>query len=131
MSGHAGEIYALRFSAQDQGRREAAWRVLCEDFFARYVPADGTVIDVGAGDGLFLRHIRAGRRIAVDESRRVRALAAEGIEVRRRRRSPSRRASRAWRISSSSRTCWSTFRARPRWSTRCASATARSARAAA
>ena len=82
MSGHAGEIYALRFSAQDQGRRAAAWRVLCEDVFSRYVPAGGTVIDVGAGDGLFLRHIRAGRRIAVDESSRVRALAAEGIEVR-------------------------------------------------
>jgi hypothetical protein len=38
MSGHAGEIYALR-SAQDQAPRAAAWRVLCEDVFcATYRP---------------------------------------------------------------------------------------------
>jgi SAM-dependent methyltransferase len=76
------ELYAQRFSAADQARREAVWLVLCTDFFQRYVPAGATVVDVGAGDGLFLRNIRAGRRIAVDTGERVRALAGEGIEVR-------------------------------------------------
>lgn len=78
----AGELYGHRFSADDQRRREAAWQVLCHDFLQRYVRADATVIDVGAGDGLFLRHVHAGRRIAVDASERVAALAAHGIEVR-------------------------------------------------
>jgi SAM-dependent methyltransferase len=82
MKGQADELYALRFSPQDQSRREAAWRVLCSQFFDRFVPEGGTVIDVGAGDGLFSRHICAGRRIAVDESPRVKSLAGEGIEVR-------------------------------------------------
>jgi SAM-dependent methyltransferase len=76
------ELYALRFSAKDQDRREAAWEALCSAFFQRFVPPEGTVVDVGAGDGLFIRHIRARRRIAVDASERVRALAAEGVEVR-------------------------------------------------
>jgi SAM-dependent methyltransferase len=75
-------LYAHRFSAADQARREAVWPVLCTDFFQRYVGAGATVIDVGAGDGLFLRNIRARRRIAVDTGERVRALADEGIEVR-------------------------------------------------
>jgi SAM-dependent methyltransferase len=82
MKGQADELYALRFSAQDQNRREAAWSALCGEFFDRFVPEDGTVVDVGAGDGLFSRHIRAARRIAVDESPRVKRLAAEGVEVR-------------------------------------------------
>ena len=75
-------LYAHRFSAADQARREAVWPVLCTDFFQRYVRAESTVIDLGAGDGLFLRNIHAGRRIAVDTGERVRALADEGIEVR-------------------------------------------------
>jgi SAM-dependent methyltransferase len=79
----ASELYALRFSVGDQARREASWRVLCSDFLARYVDEAGTVVDVGAGDGLFSRNIRAARRIAVDDSARVEVLAREGIEVRR------------------------------------------------
>jgi SAM-dependent methyltransferase len=83
MKDEASELYALRFSPDDQTRREASWRVLCADFLARYVDQNGTVIDVGAGDGLFSRNIRAARRIAVDDSSRVEVLAREGIEVRR------------------------------------------------
>lgn len=78
----AALLYAQRFSEGDRERREAAWAVLCRDFFQRYVPAGATVIDVGAGDGLFLRHIEAGRRIAVDTSERAAELAQRGIEVR-------------------------------------------------
>lgn len=82
MKDEASQLYALRFSADDHARREAAWRVLCSDFLSRYVPENGTVVDVGAGDGLFSRNIRAARRVAVDDSTRVEALKGSGIEVR-------------------------------------------------
>jgi SAM-dependent methyltransferase len=76
------ELYAQRFSAEDLDRREALWSVLARQFFSRYLPADGTAIDVGAGDGLFLRHLPAGRRIAVDPNPRIPGLEGTGIELR-------------------------------------------------
>ena len=81
MEGSDG-LYTHRFSAADQARREAVRVVLCADFLQHYVGEGDTVVDVGAGDGLLVRNIRAKRRIAVDTGERVRAFAAEGIEVR-------------------------------------------------
>jgi SAM-dependent methyltransferase len=46
--------------------RDSVWRVLVDDFFQRYVAPDATVLDLGAGWGEFIRHIRAKRRIAMD-----------------------------------------------------------------
>jgi SAM-dependent methyltransferase len=77
-----GALLAARFSERELRVREGTWRVLCADFLQRYVAPGATVVDVGAGDGLFLRHIRAGRRIAVDVAASIEALAREGIEVR-------------------------------------------------
>src|SRR5205823_891260 len=47
----------------------------------QYVRPDHTVVDLGAGDGLFITNIAARRRIAVDLSSHVQALANHGIEV--------------------------------------------------
>ncbi len=74
-------LYALRFSPTERAAHERLWRVLCEHSLARYVPADATVVDVGAGGCGFINHIRAKRRIAVDLDPRVRERAAPGVEV--------------------------------------------------
>jgi hypothetical protein len=62
-------FYATRFPEADRGAKDAIWRVLCPHFFQRYVKADDVVVDIGAGFGEFLRHIRCGTRIAVDVER--------------------------------------------------------------
>jgi len=59
-------VYAARFPTADRGAKDAIWQVLCRRFFQRYVDASDVVLDLGAGFGEFLRHIRCGRRIAVD-----------------------------------------------------------------
>ena len=74
-------LYALRFSTAEREANEQLWRVLCDSFLSRYVPADATVADVGAGGCGFINHIRAKRRIAVDLDPRVRERAAPGVEV--------------------------------------------------
>jgi len=74
-------IYNSRFSSEEDASREIVWRVLCEEFFPKYVNEKDTVLDLGAGDGKFIRHIRAARKIAVDLSPHVKALEKEGIEV--------------------------------------------------
>lgn len=64
--GDLAALYRARFSDADLVRKDAIWKVLCERFFQRYVRPDATVLDIACGHGEFLRHIRAGRRIAVD-----------------------------------------------------------------
>jgi len=59
-------VYAARFPAADREAKDAVWQVLCRRFFQRYVDASDVVLDLGAGFGEFLRHIRCARRIAVD-----------------------------------------------------------------
>ncbi len=79
--GKENKIYTQRFSEKEQATREATWKVLCEDFFSKYISKDSTVIDIGAGDSLFLKNISAKRKIAVDLSEHVLELEDIGVEV--------------------------------------------------
>jgi SAM-dependent methyltransferase len=46
--------------------RQAVWAVLTRDFFQQFVPAAGTVLDVGCGWGEFVNNIRARKKLAMD-----------------------------------------------------------------
>lgn len=46
--------------------RNAVWAELCSSFFQHYVAVDADVLDLGAGWGEFIRHIRAGHKWAMD-----------------------------------------------------------------
>ena len=46
--------------------RDAVWKVLCREFFSRYVPASATVLDLGAGWGEFIRNVEAREKLAMD-----------------------------------------------------------------
>ena len=48
-------------------RREVLWKTLCEACFRRLVPPAACVLELGAGYGYFINHIRCNRRIAVDK----------------------------------------------------------------
>jgi SAM-dependent methyltransferase len=74
-------LYSHRFSAAEQAAKAKVWKVLCETFFARYVPPGATVLDLGAGDCVFINQIRAARRIAIDLNPDTARRAADGVEV--------------------------------------------------
>jgi SAM-dependent methyltransferase len=74
-------IYANRFPERERAAKTRLWRTLCDAFFSRYVPADGAVLDVGAGYCDFVNHVRARRRIAVDLNPETARAAAPGVEV--------------------------------------------------
>lgn len=59
-------LYRLRFSDADCRAKAAVWKILVEEFFQRWVPADATVLDLGCGYGEFLNHLCCARRIGVD-----------------------------------------------------------------
>ena len=66
MADDVARLYRHRFSAQEQIAKDRIWQVLVERFFQRYVAPDSTVLDLACGYGEFIRHVRAGRKIAVD-----------------------------------------------------------------
>lgn len=74
-------LYRQRFLDKDREAKEQVWRVLCSQFFSRYVAHTDTVIDIGAGYCEFSNNIRAARRIAVDANPELEACAAEGVET--------------------------------------------------
>jgi SAM-dependent methyltransferase len=74
-------IYSHRFTEADRARKARVCRIICEDFLARYVPREGTVLDIGAGYCEFVNHIAARRRIAVDLNPDTVRAAAPGVEV--------------------------------------------------
>jgi hypothetical protein len=68
MSGRAAELqreYTLRFSPHED-YPQRVWRILCSRFFARFIPAESRVLDLGAGCGEFINNIEAAERLAMD-----------------------------------------------------------------
>ena len=59
-------LYASRFTAEEGPARDAVWRVLCTDFFQRWVDPGSVVLEIGAGYCEFINNIQAATKIAVD-----------------------------------------------------------------
>jgi SAM-dependent methyltransferase len=59
-------LYSNRFSRQELAVKEAVWRILCDEFFQRYVETTDAVVDLGAGTCEFINAIHCADKIAVD-----------------------------------------------------------------
>lgn len=75
------KLYSARFPETELAQKHAIWKVLCSNFFQRYVKEEDTVVDIGAGYCEFINNIRAARKIALDLNPDVRRFAAPGVEV--------------------------------------------------
>lgn len=73
-------IYENRFAGAAE-HRLMVWDVLARDFFQRWVPRDGTVLDLGAGYCEFINAIDARRKLALDLNPSTRQMAGPGVEV--------------------------------------------------
>lgn len=60
------ELYKIRFSEEELPRKNAIWKVLCDDFFSKYISENDVVLDVACGYGEFSNNIKAKRKITVD-----------------------------------------------------------------
>lgn len=74
-------IYLHRFSPADQAAMQKVWRVLVGQFFQKYIRPSGAVLDLGGGYCGFINHVKAARRIVVDQNPDVRQHADPGVEV--------------------------------------------------
>lgn len=75
------DMYRKRFDAKELAEKEVLWKTLCHNFFQQYVPQDGTVVDLGAGNCEFSNAIRAHRIIAVDLNPETATFARTGVEA--------------------------------------------------
>jgi ubiquinone/menaquinone biosynthesis C-methylase UbiE len=66
MTGDLDSLYRIRFDKEQLRRKAAIWRVLCRDFFQRFVDPTDTVLDLACGTGEFINNIRAAKRLGVD-----------------------------------------------------------------
>jgi len=75
------KLYSQRFPEAALAHKHAIWQTLCRDFFSRYVKAEDTVVDIGAGYCEFINNIGAARKIAVDLNPDVRRFAGPDVRV--------------------------------------------------
>jgi hypothetical protein len=62
-------------------KRDVVWKALWRFYFNRIVPADGCVLDLGAGYGSFINNVVARRRIALDTWPDFPRYLAPGVEA--------------------------------------------------
>jgi SAM-dependent methyltransferase len=81
MSGNdLSELYQIRFARAELPRKNAIWKVICQDFLQKFVRGTDTVVDVACGYGEFLNNIRAARKIAVDLNPDARGFLGADVE---------------------------------------------------
>lgn len=78
----ADAVYAARFPEDPrlQAWRAELWRVLVDDWFSHWIPAEASVLDFGCGNGEFLNAVNGARRIGVDQRSSRAASLDPGIE---------------------------------------------------
>lgn len=57
--------YQLRFS-NIREYRCSVWKILCSDFFRKYIPKNAAILDIGAGWGEFINNMEAAKKFAMD-----------------------------------------------------------------
>lgn len=80
MKSKVAELYRLRFN-KELKLRDTIWKVLCSDFFQKYIKSSDTVCDLGAGFCEFINNIKAKNKIAIDINPDTKKYANKKIKV--------------------------------------------------
>jgi SAM-dependent methyltransferase len=75
------QLYRHRFPEHMRARRRAVWKILCRQWFARYISPADKVLEVGGGYCEFINNIEASERVVVDINPETRSHAAAGVSV--------------------------------------------------
>ncbi len=73
------QLYAARFAGKTEYRQKV-WRQLCA-FFAKWVPADGAVLDLGCGYCEFINNVRCRRKFGMDLNPDARGFASPEVTI--------------------------------------------------
>jgi len=73
-------IYEQRFAGKHE-YRDAVWRVLVKEYFARWIPERAAVLDLGCGHCEFINHVEAETRFGMDLNPDAARQAAPGVQI--------------------------------------------------
>jgi len=73
-------LYETRFAGRRE-YRERVWRVLVRDYFDRWLPRRGSVLDLGCGHCEFINNVLAPIRLGMDLNPDAVARAAPGVRI--------------------------------------------------
>jgi ubiquinone/menaquinone biosynthesis C-methylase UbiE len=73
-------VYKRRF-AGEMSTRNNIWKVLCANFFQKYISEGDTVLDVAGGYCVFINNIKCFKKIVVDLNEDVRSFAKEDVNT--------------------------------------------------
>ena len=73
------ELYKIRFDKNFLSRKNEIWKVLCRDFFQKFIPDESTVIDLACGYGEFINNISAKNKVAFDLNNETRTFLNKDI----------------------------------------------------
>lgn len=74
-------LYSRRFSERELAKKRAIWRGLAPFFAKRFPEGTRSILEIGAGEGEFLDHATAERRLAIDLNPAVERLRTRGIQA--------------------------------------------------
>ncbi len=80
MKDYVLSIYADRFD-KDADKREEMWKILCKDYFQKFIKKDDVVLDLAAGYCEFINNIKCGKKIAVDLNEMTKVKANGDVKV--------------------------------------------------
>jgi SAM-dependent methyltransferase len=73
-------LYAKRFAGKGEYRNKV-WRLLVEEFFARWIPPGAVVLDLGCGHCEFINNVQSEKRYGMDLNPDTAQLAALGVQI--------------------------------------------------
>lgn len=80
MKDYVLSIYADRFDKNVE-KRNVMWKILCKDYFQKFIKKNDTVLDLAAGYCEFINNIECGKKIAVDLNAKTKKMANKNVKV--------------------------------------------------
>lgn len=80
MKDYVLSIYADRFD-KSVDKRNVMWKILCKDYFQKFIKRNSTVLDLAAGYCEFINNITCKEKIAVDLNEKTKKMAGKGVKV--------------------------------------------------
>lgn len=71
--------HEIRFEYDE--RRKVLWKTLCNAYFSKLIRPEFHVLELGAGYGHFINHVRCAKRTAIDRWERLPSLVEPGVEA--------------------------------------------------
>lgn len=75
------KFYKVRYPPEAERKKDAIWKVLCEEYLQKFVKPTDTVLDIAAGHCEFINHIKCRKKYAIEIDKRIKKYANKDVEV--------------------------------------------------